>query len=464
MRKLNYVVFFAVQYLFLIGGWLALDLYEFKKEFYRESSNYLKKTAKELNKNIWGIKLSLLDLARSKGHNIPHDEWSCSGIEKIQLLSEFKGVASLHSTKDQLAENVKIKLNAADFHLPLLSENYSGYIIDLNADEIVSVDNAARLHSNQLGLKEYIYKTLISPNLVLLVGISFKSLFSFFLKKNILKFALLFLALCIVNVFFYMVLKKQTILYKNQVAANELLNEESKKLEKSLFDANHYHNDLKSYFLDLFQSVNELSGVLVQSKKQSSSIFLSPSQETNLIEKINEFTSTGFQNLSSRQYDKIDLLDLILEIKSILYSEIKRKSVNIVIHEMQAPVIVESNKLFLATIFLNIINSSLVNSAPNSVVHITVSKVKGREKKYQLEIVDEGFEDLLNISPSNIGFLSLKYLRDIAAAFNIQIIHSYKAYQGNQTKIVFQKQNKSTKSIIPLNIKDRFANVYSIYK
>lgn len=454
MRILQHLLVLAGQCVFMFFGWFFLDLYEARQNFYREAHVFLEKASDEFNKNIWGIKLSLLEFGRSNGYKISPSEWECSGIEKIQPLESFQGIAKICNFKDEKEKSIKLDLGASDLNLPPMPENYTAYVLDLDGNEITSIGSSVRLYSQYVNLTEYSYKALVVPNLVLLFGKPSHSYILSFASKNSIKLILLLVLVSITNLIYFLKLRKKELLIENQTIDIRGLEKENDYLENSLLYNRKYYRNLEDRFSDFIKSINEISGIFLQGKKGETNLLLSPAQEISLITRINEITLTSFHCFSHMKPEQINLLEFFSEINLLLYDQLKKRSVNIILTGLPSSVAIKSNKLFLTAFMLRLLHNSIQNSAPNSMVNIQYSKVNGRQEGIQIEISDEAYEDFSRLYPA---------LLTESKSYGLNVSHTYKGYEGNRIKVLFRSQEEASSINSSTSCKKKAGNVYQIY-
>jgi signal transduction histidine kinase len=447
MKEISPKVKFGFQFsgFFMVYSFclIFLEIYEIRKEFIERSDYLATKVASELNRGIWSTRLALLEVERRKTKELYQKEWHFFGLEKIQALSQFRlNIVPSREISGNL-KNTNLDLTSNEFQVLDLPEIFIGYIVDFHADEIATPQTAAALYSKKLNLKLFVHKSLIAPNLVLLVGLAPHIDFLYILKRIQGQALLGLLIFLIFSSWFVYRHEKTRKLAREQAEHVHLNSEKYKSLKSSFNQTRFYQKETANYFMETLQSINELTNILIESKKKDSKVIFSPYQEVEFVNKIHDLSSIKLQNFVYYNLEKINIRDLISEIVTLFFNEADDKDVNISL-EIGEDEEIYYDKFRLKIFILNLLYRSILNCPKGG--QIKISSLQNQNNNFNLFLEDDGYE---NIQKSNmdlddsIFILSLKELDILANQLDIWMINNYKPRKGNNLRVcLFQQMDR----------------------
>lgn len=172
--------YFGVIFVYVVGTFF-LKNYEIKKECLEKSRTISYEIVGEINRAIWGLGLAFLDVYRSDSSKPYQIEWYCEGQKKIQDLSNFK--LKIKRSKGE-ESTVGLEVSSEELHLPHLLPILKGYIINFDSEEIANMKESSEVYSKKLGLEWFHHRSLITPNLIVIVGLS-PDINLFFILKSV---------------------------------------------------------------------------------------------------------------------------------------------------------------------------------------------------------------------------------------------------------------------------------------
>lgn len=438
MRELiKYTLFVLSQIMICACVWYSVEVYTAQNRYNDIISQSLTSIHSDISKELQGIGIQIDELSPNS-----YEIAAYSG-RYVEPLDDFTLSLVAYNRAHEVDENIGvIKLNGDDFHLTALPKGLVGYIIDTShrpsEDSTFQLENYVR----KQGILFYNYEKLVYPNLILIVA-SPPQFSSFsILAKNWHLFSFFMVFLLIVNLLYaHSIFRRNQLTERLQNRVRSLKNDLNET--QSCIDQTHrYFRLTQGYFQDVIRSISELTCMLKMSK-QDTNVVLTKHQEQRILGNIEKMTQTHGHSQNVSVYEDVNLYELLISAKTILFSELRNKNLILTITSNADSLLVRSELYGLTSLIVSLLYRSVSANVENGAIAVNIDSAP--ESGLLLEIIDKGYSDLLcggYDKSAPLPMLSNKELQAVIRQLGKVVSREHSPYKGNHTIILIADQSE----------------------